>query len=389
MAGILNFSASRAGQIAAVERLQHEDERVPFAAFEFLAARRSSRRSTSRRRVRAYITRLHECGRRYRRFTITMDGTTQAGAADVSGVPGEDREAFLRPHHKSSVLELGISRRARRALAAVSSLSRYLQNFRVAPQAWPEQEERILRIFKRKAHQFLDKPPAVEDDFHWLALMQHHGAPTRLIDFTWSPYVAAFFALERTLHDGVVWAMNPARIDSSRAPKPARMDPRAPGNFHRYFLGKHRFIWMGEPHTMNRRLIAQSGTFAVPGVLDVPIEEMLKDTDQENIMAKFVMTHPVREVGMRELYRMNITYATLFPDLDGLAKSMDRAGISLGIQSADDGAVSDVAQFSARFLSDGLALSQRGRRNAGVGTLGSVRFAIRPEVRGGRILYRF
>ena len=79
---------------------------------------------------------------------------------------------------------------------------------------------------------------------------------------------------------------------------------------------------MGEPYTMNRRLIAQSGTFAVPGVLDVPVEEMLRDPDQENIMAKFVLTNPVREVGMRELYRMNITYATLFPDLDGLAKSM-------------------------------------------------------------------
>lgn len=203
-----------------------------------------------------------------------------------------------------------------------SSLSRYFQNFDVAPDAWPEQEGRILRIFKRKAHQFLEKPPSVEDDFHWLALMQHHGAPTRLIDFTWSPYVAAFFALERTLGDGVVWAMNPARIDSSRAPNP-RMDPRPPGNFARYYLkGKHRFIWMGEPHTMNRRLIAQSGTFAVPGVLNKPIEEILNDTDQENIMAKFVMTHPVREVGMRELYRMNITYATLFPDLDGLARSM-------------------------------------------------------------------
>jgi len=101
------------------------------------------------------------------------------------------------------------------------------------------------------------------------------------------------------------------------------MDPRAKGGVHRYFLtGKHRFIWMGEPHTMNRRLIAQSGTFAVPGVLDMPIEEILRDADQENILAKIVLTNPVREVGMRELYRMNITYATLFPDLDGLAKSM-------------------------------------------------------------------
>ena len=97
---------------------------------------------------------------------------------------------------------------------------------------------------------------------------------------------------------------------------------------------------MGEPHTMNRRLIAQSGTFAVPGVLDVPIEEILSDADQENILAKIVLTNPVREVGMRELYRMNITYATLFPDLDGLAQSMRlRAGVPLGVQPADDGAV--------------------------------------------------
>src|SRR5436305_14055270 len=108
--------------------------------------------------------------------------------------------------------------------------------------------------------------------------------------------------------------MSPARIDSSQAPKP-RMDPRVHGNFSRYYLkGGHRVIWMGEPHTMNRRLIAQSGTFAVPGVLDVPLEEILSHRDQEGILAKFVLTNPVREVGMRELYRMNITHATLFPD---------------------------------------------------------------------------
>ena len=116
-----------------------------------------------------------------------------------------------------------------------SSLSRYLQNFGVARQAWPEQEARILRIFKRKAHQFLSKPPDADDDFQWMALMQHHGAPTRLIDFTWSPYVAAFFALERTLADGVVWAMNPARIDSSRAPQPLAHGPAREGQLPALF----------------------------------------------------------------------------------------------------------------------------------------------------------
>ena len=200
-----------------------------------------------------------------------------------------------------------------------SSLSRYLRAFAVDPRAWEEQESRILRIFKRKAHQFLSKPPDADDDFQWLALMQHHGAPTRLIDFTWSPYVAAFFALERTRGDSVVWAMNKGRIDTGLA----RMDPRISGNFPRYFLrGHHRFIWMGEPHTMNSRLIAQSGTFAVPGVIDLPVEQVLGDQDQSNILAKIVLANAVREVGMRELYRMNITHATLFPDLDGLARSL-------------------------------------------------------------------
>src|SRR5690242_9381958 len=57
-----------------------------------------------------------------------------------------------------------------------TGISRYLQNFSVDPRAWPDQERRVLRVFKRKAHQFLANPPDPEDDFQWLALMQHHGA---------------------------------------------------------------------------------------------------------------------------------------------------------------------------------------------------------------------
>jgi len=216
-----------------------------------------------------------------------------------------------------------------------SALSRYFRSFHIDPRAWPMQEGRILRVFKRKAHQFLAQPPDANDDFQWLALMQHHGAPTRLLDFTWSPYVAAFFALERATTQAAVWALNPTDISAGgirRLPKTARpsitrqeMDPRRKGNFAKYFLkGNREFIWLGEPDMMNRRLIAQSGTFALPGVLDRPMEEIVRNyPDPKNMMAKFILpAAKVRETGLRELYRMNITHATLFPDLDGLARSL-------------------------------------------------------------------
>jgi hypothetical protein len=147
--------------------------------------------------------------------------------------------------------------------------------------------------------------------------------------------VAAFFALERATSDAAVWALNPADISaggirrSAKSRKPAittrGMDPRRKGNFARYFLkGDREFIWLGEPDTMNRRLIAQSGTFALPGVLDKPMEEIVHQyRDPKNMMAKFILpAGKVRETGLRELYRMNITHATLFPDLDGLARSL-------------------------------------------------------------------
>src|SRR6476661_1663628 len=119
-----------------------------------------------------------------------------------------------------------------------SVLSRYFMAFRVDPRAWPEQEERILRIFKRKAIHFIDHVPKRNDDFEWLALMQDHGAPTRLLDFSWSPYVAAFFALHNTTKEGVIWACNPAEILKRKD-----LQLENPADFRKYFLtGSGSFV---------------------------------------------------------------------------------------------------------------------------------------------------
>jgi hypothetical protein len=170
---------------------------------------------------------------------------------------------------------------------------------------------------------------ALADDVRCLALMQHHGAPTRMLDFTKSPFVAAFFALNNTNRSAAVFALDTPTLWRA-APRHDdtllrdAIDPRMPGNFERYFLvNREDVIWVGEPESMDRRLVAQSGTFVVPGVLDKPLQDIIAQYARgAPLLRKFVLPPHVRAEAMLSLYRMNITHATLFPDLDGLARSI-------------------------------------------------------------------
>jgi hypothetical protein len=211
----------------------------------------------------------------------------------------------------------------------VPSLTRRLQQFSPDQRLWPLREARAMRIFRRKAHIYLQDRSALEDELRCLALMQHHGASTRLLDFTKSPFVAAFFALESATRDVAVFALNtPALWHSAPSFDPAltrtQIDPRVPGNFQRYFAGNTLpVMWFGEPSEMDSRLVAQSGLFVVPGVLDQPLDVILDNYGgSEGRLIKFVLPLAMREEAMHALYRMNVTFATLFPDLDGLARSV-------------------------------------------------------------------
>lgn len=211
----------------------------------------------------------------------------------------------------------------------LTSLSRYLNAYIPDRSSWRLREERAIRIFRRKAHNYLDDPSVLDNELRCLALMQHHGAPTRLLDFTKSPFVAVFFALEHATSDAAVYALNTPRLwiaAPHRHPAMDRdhIDPRVPGNFTRLFQpNTNAIIWTGEPTEMDRRLVAQSGTLVVPGMLDKPLDEILLDYgDSATLLKKIVLPQAMRDEAMKALYRMNITNATLFPDLDGLARSI-------------------------------------------------------------------
>lgn len=209
-----------------------------------------------------------------------------------------------------------------------STISRYFIDFGIHKDAWPQQEYRSLRIFRRKAHLLLTRVPNDGDSFQWLALMQHHGAPTRLLDFTWSPYVAAFFALERATAKAAIWAIFPPKLNNRmvrtiRASQKIEEDEIGPwieGNYEQHFLpNRKQIVIIGEPQQMNQRLVAQMGTFVMPGVLDKPIEEIAPPA----AVVKFTLeTSKMRRDAMKELYNMNITPYSLFPGVDGLARSL-------------------------------------------------------------------
>jgi len=211
-----------------------------------------------------------------------------------------------------------------------SSLSRHFLSFLPEQTLWQARESRTIRVFRRKAHNYLDNPNALDDDLRCLAMIQHHGGATRLIDFTKSPFVAVFFAFEYTSEDVAVYALNTPKLwyeSPLSEPSMTRetIDPRVIGNTDRYFYTNNNdILWVGEPEEMDSRLVAQSGTFVMPGVLDKPIEDILKNypSGSDGLLKKIILPKAMRDEALSMLYRMNITNATLFPGLEGLAKSM-------------------------------------------------------------------
>jgi len=65
-------------------------------------------------------------------------------------------------------------------------------------------EHYILHDFQRKAHHYVKNLPESENYIEWLSLLQHYGGPTRLLDFTYSFYIALFFAVETATVDSAI-----------------------------------------------------------------------------------------------------------------------------------------------------------------------------------------
>jgi hypothetical protein len=199
-------------------------------------------------------------------------------------------------------------------------------------------EAEFVAEFQRGARNYLSKDETPKHLIEWLALMQHHGAPTRLLDLTRSPYIGAYFAFEFCweLEDQniAIWGVNIEYLKKRSLEILSTEFEEALKNsknlinenlFEKIFYQNNKkLVFPVEPFSMNRRYSLQQSVFISTGISDVPLMDQLQflEATIEQAVVKIEIPARCRKEALRDLLQMNLHRASLFPDLDGYALSL-------------------------------------------------------------------
>ncbi len=207
------------------------------------------------------------------------------------------------------------------------SITREAVKFKLSAEHVIAIEQVMMTQFQQVAHLYFPASvlPKTAGTVDWWTLMQHHRAPTRLLDWTHSPYVATYFAcIDDWDHDGVVWWVDGVALEAEMKNQyddsewgPMLTNPEAPQRIH---------TMRG---TATERILAQRGVFTVCTQVLADhadaIEGALKSSAQatgRSLFGRWIIPAEERRSILEQLRAANITAASLFPGADGLGLSL-------------------------------------------------------------------
>lgn len=158
-----------------------------------------------------------------------------------------------------------------------------------------------FQAWKRRAIEFINSPPT--NDWDWLAIAQHHGLATRLLDWTYNPLVAAYFAVSsgEIEKDGCIWCYRPTKM----------LKPEIAT------LNTYEGVCQFRPNGVVPRIVRQGGSFTVHSAPTLPLELNRCMHDE---LEMIVIKADAKERILIDLDHYGVNPATIYPDLDGLSE---------------------------------------------------------------------
>jgi acylphosphatase len=201
---------------------------------------------------------------------------------------------------------------------------------------YPKLERHLLRNFKKYAHR--DAAPG-NSTWNWLAVAQHHGLPTRMLDWTYAPYVALHFATNELEHynkDAVIWGLNYVALNQFLPKKLKRIiEKEASNTFTAEMLDQvctslddlqnrsdEEFLVFLEPPSLDSRITNQFALFSLLSDASTTLESWLEKHPE--FVFKILIPNTLKWEIRDKLDQANITERVLMPGLDGLSQWLKR-----------------------------------------------------------------
>jgi len=197
-------------------------------------------------------------------------------------------------------------------------------------------EGHLLRNFLKYAHA---ESPGHKSIWHWMALAQHHGLQTRLLDWSFSPFVAMHFATEdpaRFDGDAAIWCVNlnqtnrllpevlrqAACEEGSNVFTVEMLSAIAPSLEAFEEMARYEFVLFMEPPSLDARIVNQYALFSLMSSPSAQLDDWLER--HPGTARRIIIPASLRWEVRDKLDQANINERMLFPGLDGLSRWLSR-----------------------------------------------------------------